>query len=113
DPLAALAGLVKRVLRSQQLGDAVDEGEAFAGEEGSGAVLAVEPRQFRLMFKKLQLAGRPCHVQINDAPGLGGKLGRQDRKGIGGVASEIESSFRAWHSSERWRSIFRRQRPHE
>src|SRR5208282_6427402 len=77
DPLAALSRLVKGVLGAEQLGHAIDEGKAFAGQKRERTILAVQLGQFGLMLEKLQLAWRPSHVQIDNALRARSKLRRK------------------------------------
>ena len=91
--MAALACLMERILRSQKLGDAVNESETLACEERGRTVLAIQAREFGLMFKKFQLARRAGHVEINHASRFGSELRRQDGEWVGSVPSEIESSL--------------------
>src|SRR5262249_52991358 len=90
DPLSTLPGLMKRVLRSEQLGHAADERETFAGQERSGTILPIKPLQFWFMFKQLEWAGRPRHVQINHATYFRWELRGKRRKGSSGIAVEIK-----------------------
>ena len=90
NPGAALSRLVKGKHRPQQLGDALDEGEAFPSEEGLRAVMAVETLEHRLPIEKIELAGRAAHMQIDHPLDLGGELRRQHRQRRRRIAREIQ-----------------------
>ena len=92
--MAALSDLVERVLRRQEFGNAADECETLARQERRGTILAVEPFQVRLVLEKFQLAWRPGHMQIDDAPHFGSKLRRQRSKRAGWLAREVEMMLR-------------------
>src|SRR5947209_2662524 len=112
NPLPALSDLVKRVLRRQEFGNAADECETLARQEGCGTILAVESFQVRLVFEKFQLARRSGHVQIDDPPHFGSKLRRQRGKRAGWLAREVETDFGA-ASISRGSGILCQRCPHE
>ena len=91
NPLPALSCLMKRILRAEQLRDAVDECEAFSDEEGGWAILAVEAGQFGFVFEKFELAGGSRHMEIDDALCSRRKLRRQNGEWSFGITSEIEA----------------------
>ena len=62
DPGTALARLMKRILRSQQLWPTRDKRKSLAFQKRWRAFLAVEPRQLRLVVEQLQLARSTNHV---------------------------------------------------
>src|SRR5215831_4346996 len=90
DPMAAVADLMKWILRSHQLGDASYEREPFPSQQGSWTILPVEPHQLRLVFEKLKLARCTGHVHIDHSLNAGRKLRRKDRERMLGIARQIE-----------------------
>jgi len=75
-PGAGFAMLFEGGLRTEQLGYATNEGEAFAFQKGWGRLLPVELLKQRLVIEQFVLTWSPCHVQEDDMFGLGGKVGR-------------------------------------
>ena len=111
--MAALSDLVERVLRGQEFGNAADECETLARQERRGTILAVEPFQVRLVLEKFQLAWRPGHMQIDDAPHFGSKLRRQRSKRAGWLAREVETCGFGAASISRGSGILCQRCPHE
>ena len=87
EPLAALAVLLEGVLVSEHFWDALDEGELFACEERGWAIAAVESGEVGFMIEEFELAGAACHVEVDDAFGAGGEVGRGGAEWLGGVVA--------------------------
>jgi hypothetical protein len=80
-----LAVLLELRLRTEHFGHALDEGKAFARQEGVGAVLPVEFVQHGLVVEHFQLRGGPGHVQEDHPFGPGREVRQaQARGGTGG-----------------------------
>ncbi len=65
-------------LAGQDLGNALDEGEAFAFEKRRWSVLHVQFFELRLVIEQLQLRRRTGHVQVDHSLGL-----RRDHRRLG------------------------------
>ena len=89
DPGAALAVALELVGRAEQLGVALDEGEALVLEQFLGAGLHVQLDQLGLVVEQLLLGRSARHVQINDALGLRREMGRTGRHRVVGAGGEI------------------------
>src|SRR5437762_2790824 len=81
---------MKRVLRSEQFRYTADKGKPLPREERRRAILSIKPLQFWLVFKQLQLAGRPRHVKINHTTYFRWKLRRKWRKRGSGIPAEVK-----------------------
>src|ERR1043165_8505414 len=74
DPMPALTGLVKRILRPHQLRHAGNESKTLPSEQRLRTILTIQLNQLGLVFEKLQLAGSSGHVQVDNPLGARGKL---------------------------------------
>src|SRR5450631_185616 len=79
------------ILGTEELGNSVDKCKTLAGQKRGWAILAVKPRQLRLVLEQFQLAWGARHMQINDATSLRGKLRWQGRERMAGIAREIQA----------------------
>src|SRR5438128_2492196 len=89
-PLTILSRLVKWKLGAEKLRYSIDEGKPLPCQKGGGTILRIKPGEYRLIFKKLQLTGRTCHVQVDGPLRAGRKLRRQRSQRVAGIASQIE-----------------------
>src|SRR6185369_5354823 len=77
DPVPALPMLMERILRTHQLRNAGDKGEALPRQQRSRTILPIEFDQLRLIFEQLQLAWGTRHVQVDHSLRARGELWRQ------------------------------------
>ena len=90
NPLAALARLMKWILRAEKLWYTGEEGKALSGQEGSRTILTIELGKLRLVLEELQLAGCASHMKIYDTLGMRGELWRQDSQRCFGITPQVE-----------------------
>ena len=69
NPRAALAMLLERVLVSQHLRCALNEGETFSVEKRLRTILAIKFFEIGLEVKQFELTGSSNHVQKDDSFG--------------------------------------------
>src|SRR6266480_847582 len=62
--------------RPENGGIRTDESVALSADDRGRKWFPFEFRELRLVVEKVQLRRRPGHEQMNDAPGLGGKMRR-------------------------------------
>src|SRR5215467_1718314 len=91
DPLAAFSGLVKWILGAEKLGHTGQKRKALSCQQGSGAVLAIEAGELRLVIEEFQLAGCASHMKINDALGARSELRRQNRQRGLGITLQVKT----------------------
>ncbi len=81
-PDAALAALLELAARAHQFRGARGEGKHLPFHELVGALLAIPPHQFGLVVEQVEMRWRTGQVQVDDAFGLRGEVGRASGQGI-------------------------------